>query len=53
MIQQLITVAGTLTGVVISYGLSKLYKKATKPKYKSPYEEIEITEYEDIWGDIY
>lgn len=50
MIQQLITVA-TLTGVFISYSLRKLYKPN---KCKSPYPEIEITDYEyiDLWSDV-
>lgn len=50
MIQQIITIA-TLTGVFISYGLNKLYKKNTTPK--CAYEEIEITDYQyiDLWSD--
>lgn len=51
MIQQLFTVAGTLTGFIIGYGFNKLTKKFQKPKNDCPYPEIEITDYHytDIW----
>lgn len=51
MIQQLFTVAGTLTGFIIGYGFKQLTKKFKK---KEPYPEIEITDYHyrNIWEDI-
>jgi hypothetical protein len=49
MIQQIITVAGTLTGFILGYGFKKFRKHFKKPK--QAYEEIEITDYQytDIW----
>jgi multisubunit Na+/H+ antiporter MnhE subunit len=51
MIQQLFTVAGTLTGFIIGYGFKQLTKKFKK---KDAYPEIEITDYHytNIWEDI-
>jgi hypothetical protein len=50
MIQQIITVAGTLTGFIIGYGFNKIAKKFQKSK-EYAYPEIEITDYHytDIW----
>lgn len=52
MIQQLFTVASTLTGFLIGYGFNKIYKKKNKEQYAYP--EIEITDYEytNLWEDI-
>jgi len=51
MIQQLFTVAGTLTGFIIGYSFKQLSKKFKK---KESYPEIEITDYHytHIWEDI-
>jgi hypothetical protein len=50
MIQQIINVVN-LTGVFITYCLSKLYKQR---RIQYTYQEIEITDYEyvDLWSDI-
>ena len=50
MIQQIITVASTLTGFIIGFSFKKISKKFKKqPEYSYP--EIEITDYQytDIW----
>ena len=54
MIQQIITVAGTLTGFIIGYGFKKLSKKFKKKESEYTYPEIEITDYHyrNIWEDI-
>jgi hypothetical protein len=51
MIQQIITVAGTLTGFILGYGFNKIAKKFKKPSQDYAYPEIEITDYHyiDIW----
>lgn len=51
MIQQIITVAGTLTGFILGYGFKKIAKKFIKKEPEYSYPEIEITDYHytDIW----
>lgn len=51
MLQQLFTVAGTVTGFIIGYGFNKLTKKFRKKEQEYAYPEIEITDYHyrDIW----
>lgn len=53
MFQQITTIF-TITGIIFTYGISKLiYKKPSQSE--NTYEEIEITEYEkytDLWSDI-
>jgi hypothetical protein len=54
MLQQLFTVAGTLTGFLIGYGFKKLSNKLKKREPEYAYPEIEITDYHytNIWEDI-
>lgn len=51
MFQELFFVVTTITGAVLTYGVSTFYKN---PQYKPPYEEIEITEIDfiDLWSDV-
>lgn len=51
MLQQLFTVAGTVTGFIIGYGFKKLSKTFRKKEPDYAYPEIEITDYHyrDIW----
>jgi hypothetical protein len=54
MIQQIITVASTLSGFIMGYGLKKFTKYFRKANQEYTYEEIEITGYEyiDLWDEF-